>query len=171
MPAKTKQELLNVTIADFAKLAKVLDGLPAGLQSEKDEEDTSPKDIVGHRAHWIQLFLGWYRDGQRGAEVFFPAEGYKWNEIKRYNADLRQKQAGLSWQSARSLLETSHADLLALMESLSEEELYGGPMKGANNNWTTGRWAEAAGPSHYRSAAKYLRQRLKAYQAMADTVV
>jgi len=31
-------------------------------------------------------------------------------------------------------------------------------MQGANNDWTTGRWAEAAGPSHYRSAAKFIRQ-------------
>lgn len=165
MPAKSKQELLTVTHAEFEKLQAVLNELPAMLRLEKDEEDTSPKDIVGHRAHWIQLFLGWYLDGQAGREVHFPAKGYKWNELKRYNADLRQNQAGLSWQAARSLLDTSHAELVALLESLSEEELYGGAMKGANNNWTPGRWAEAAGPSHYRSAGKYLRQRSRAFKA------
>lgn len=165
MPAKSKQELLCVTRAEYQKLQKVLDELPTMLRLEKDEDDVSPKDIVGHRAHWIQLFLGWYQDGQDGKEVWFPAKGYKWNEIKRYNADLRLNQAGLSWQSARSLLDTGHAELVVLMESLGEEQLYGGAMKGANNNWTTGRWAEAAGPSHYRSAGKYLRQRTKAFVA------
>jgi len=165
MPAKTKKELLALTAKEFEKLQKVLDDMPAILRLKKDADETSPKDIIGHRAHWIQLFLGWYHDGKAGRDVFFPAKGYKWNELKRYNAELRQKQADLSWQSAGSLLETSHAELLALLESLADEDLYGGPMKGANNDWTTGRWAEAAGPSHYRSAIKYLRQRIRDFNA------
>jgi hypothetical protein len=108
--------------------------------------------------------LGWYRDGQAGLEVYFPAKGYKWNETRRYNADLRKAQAGFSWVSARAELSEKHEELTALLESLSDEELYDAPMKGAKNHWTTGRWAEAAGPSHYRSAAKYLRQRDRAFQ-------
>ncbi|WFE88779.1 ClbS/DfsB family four-helix bundle protein [Roseibium porphyridii] len=162
MAATSKQQLLDLTAKEWQKLLKILDELPAILRLQKDEDETSPKDIIGHRAHWIELYLGWFRDGRAGKEVYFPAKGYKWNETKRYNADLRQQQAGLTWDAARSMLESSNAELLALIESLSEEELYGGPMKGANNNWTTGRWAEAAGPSHYRSAAKYLRQKMRA---------
>ncbi|MCK7610910.1 ClbS/DfsB family four-helix bundle protein [Roseibium sediminicola] len=165
MPAKTKKELLALADKEFDKLQRLLDDMPAMLRLEKDADETSPKDIVGHRAHWIQLFLGWYHDGRDGKEVFFPAKGYKWNELKRYNAELRQKQSSLSWPSARSLLETGHAELLALLESLEDEDLYAGPMKGANNDWTAGRWAEAAGPSHYRSAVKYLRQRIRTFQA------
>ena len=161
MPAKTKVELLAVTQKEFGKLLHLLDQMPEDLRTEKDAEDTSPKDIVGHRAHWIGLFLGWYADGQAGREVFFPARGYKWNQLKTYNADLRAKQASLGWNDARHLLEDNHARLVTLMESCSDQELYGGPMKGANNDWTPGRWAEASGPSHYRSAAKYLRQRMK----------
>jgi hypothetical protein len=38
-------------------------------------------------------------------------------------------------------------------------------MKGGGNKWTTGRWAEASGASHYRSAAKYVRACLKARDA------
>ncbi|MEP3429231.1 MAG: ClbS/DfsB family four-helix bundle protein [Roseibium sp.] len=161
MAAKTKAELLTVTAKEYDKLHKVMGDLPAILRLEKDEDGTAPKDIIGHRAHWIELYLGWYRDGQAGKQVYFPAEGYKWNDLKRYNADLRDRQSALSWQSVVTLLETNHTELLALIESLSEDQLYGGPMKGANNAWTSGRWAEAAGPSHYRSAAKYLRQRTK----------
>ncbi|GAA0778057.1 ClbS/DfsB family four-helix bundle protein [Roseibium denhamense] len=162
MPAQTKQELLNAAEAEFEKLTTIMDDLPAMLRLEQDEAGIAPKDILGHRAHWIELFLGWYRDGQAGRKVFFPAGGYKWNETKRYNADLRARQKGLSWSSARALLETNHVELLALIESLTDQQLYGAPMKGSNNKWTTGRWAEAAGSSHYRSATKYLRQRLRA---------
>lgn len=162
MPAaKTKSDLLSVTHKDYGKLRDLIEKVQETAALTKDEDDTSIKDVIGHRAHWIELFLGWYRDGQAGRDVFFPAKGYKWNELKTYNAKLRQDQAGLGWDDALDLLQANHDKLITLIEGLGEEELYAGPMKGAYNDWTTGRWAEASGPSHYRSAAKYIRQRLK----------
>ncbi|MCY6380013.1 ClbS/DfsB family four-helix bundle protein [Hoeflea prorocentri] len=160
MPAKNKTELLEVTHKEYGKLDEILLSL-SDAQAATKQDDISIKDIVGHRAHWIDLFLGWYADGQAGKPVFFPAEGYKWNELPRYNADLREKQKELDWEGAKALLEASHQKLVALLEGLSEDKLYGGPMKGARNAWTPGRWAEAAGPSHYRSASKYIRSALK----------
>lgn len=157
MPAATsKQELEAVTKKDYDKLARLLSTVDAETAMEK-QDDTSIKDIVAHRAHWIDLFIGWYTDGVAGREVFFPAEGYKWNDLKRYNADLRAAQNDIDWQSALLMLETVNRRLLSFLDSLAEDDLYGGPMAGANNKWTPGRWAEAAGPSHYRSAATYIR--------------
>ena len=162
MPAESKDELLAVTAKEYDKLRRLIDDLDETVAMPTDEDDTSVKDVVGHRAHWIGLFLGWYHDGQQGVEVHFPAEGYKWNELKRYNAELRAAQSELSWDDVRSDLADAHDRLVAFIDARSNNELYGGPMKGANNDWTTGRWAEAAGPSHYRSAAKYVRSRLRA---------
>lgn len=162
MPAATnKADLLAVTLKDYAKLAALLENTAPDLAVAKDADDTSIKDVVAHRAHWIGLFLGWYEDGQAGREVFFPAKGYNWGDLKRYNADLRAAQAGISWDEARAALAGAHAQLITFMEGHDDAALYGGPMKGAKNAWTPGRWAEAAGPSHYRSAAKYLRARLR----------
>lgn len=162
MPATSKTALIEVCEKEFAKLEKLLGTVDAAQALTSDEEGTSIKDVVGHRAHWIDLFLGWYADGQAGKEVHFPAVGYKWNALKRYNADLRARQSDLDWPAAQALLRQNAKRLLRFMEGHSDAALYGGPMKGARNNWTPGRWAEAAGPSHYRSASKYLRQRLKA---------
>lgn len=162
MPAATsKEDLIAVTDKEYAKLQKLLSDIQDDFALQKDEDDTSIKDVIGHRAHWIELFLGWYADGQAGKEVFFPAKGYKWNELKKYNANLRAQQANLSWSDAKALLQNNHEKLREFMVSHSDQQLYGGPMKGANNDWTPGRWAEAAGPSHYRSVAKYIRARLR----------
>ncbi|WP_299479962.1 ClbS/DfsB family four-helix bundle protein [uncultured Roseibium sp.] len=168
MAAQSKQDLLSLAEKEFAKLELLLEKLPIALQLEADGEGISPKDIVAHRAHWIELFTGWYADGQLGKTVHFPAKGYKWNETRRYNADLRKQQEDMSWLEAVALLEQNHLKLMDLVEKLSDQDLYAGPMKGANNAWTTGRWAEAAGPSHYRSAAKYLRQRLREFEQRAE---
>lgn len=163
MPAATnKADLLSVTQNDFARLVALVADIPADQAMRKREDDTSIKDVIAHRAHWITLFLGWYRDGQAGRAVYFPAQGYKWNDLKAYNAKLRVDQRALDWQGAKSQLGQAFDQLTDFIESTSNADLYGGPMKGANNAWTTGRWAEAAGPSHFRSAAKWIRACLRA---------
>lgn len=162
MPAATtKAQLLEIAAKEFDKLSLLLERVGDELAVAKDDDDTSVKDTVAHRAHWIGLFLGWYHDGLAGKKVHFPAEGYKWSELKRYNADLRADQADLGWSEACAKLRDAHAELIDFIEAHSAEDLYAGPMAGANNEWTPGRWAEAAGPSHYRSASKYIRHRLR----------
>lgn len=86
MAATTKDDLVAVAQKEFDKLDKLLAQVDEQTALVKDEDDTSIKDVVGHRAHWINLFFGWYHNGLEGNEVFFPAEGYKWNDLKRYNA-------------------------------------------------------------------------------------
>jgi len=157
--AKTKQDLMTVTVAEYKKLEKLVSDYPQQLRENPDSDGVSPKDILGHRAHWIELFLGWYRDGQAGQHVDFPAPGYKWNQLKAYNADLRKQQSDLDWGQTHAMIRTAHDTLLTFLDRLDDAELYAAPMRGGNNDWPTGRWAEAAGASHYRSAAKYLRAR------------
>jgi hypothetical protein len=163
MPATTKADLLAVTLKEYdlfmQDIARVAPALR--LHPDPDAHGTTLKDIVGHRAHWIEMFLTWYHEGAAGHEVAFPAKGYKWNELPRFNADLRAAQSDLTWQDACDMLQRNHARLVGFLNDLSQDQLYGGPMPGAKNHWTTGRWAEAAGPSHYRSARKYLRQRMR----------
>lgn len=161
MAATTRDELPATNLKEYRKLEALIADLSGEQATIKDDDDTSIKDVIGHRAHWIDLFLGRYEDGQAGKEVSFPAPGYKWNQLKAYNAALREAQAGLSWDEAREPLSANHARLVAFVTRHDDADLYGGPMQGASNDWTPGRWAEAAGPSHCRSAAKHIRQILK----------
>ena len=164
MAATNKADLIAITEKEWAKLTKVLDQVSPDIALKKID-DVSIKDTVGHRAHWIDLFLGWFHDGQAGKEVHIPAEGYKWNELKRYNADLRERQADLSWDDARTQLVENADALLQFLHNQTDMDLYGGPMKGGNGKWTAGRFAEASGPSHYRSAAKYIRSVMRQLDA------
>ena len=161
MAATNKSELLSISEKEYLKLSKLIASIDEHTAITKLDEDTSIKDVIAHRAHWIELFLGWYRDGQAGKTVYFPAEGYKWSELKRFNANLRAKQSELSWADSVSLLQSNYQRLISFINGHSEADLYGGPMKGAHNAWTPGRWAEAAGPSHFRSAAKFVRAEMK----------
>ncbi|MCF6443519.1 ClbS/DfsB family four-helix bundle protein [Nereida sp. MMG025] len=162
MPATSKRALQEITVKEYQKLQSLIDAISSTEAQKKDSDDISIKDIIAHRARWITLFMGWYADGQAGKDAAFPAAGYKWNALPRYNADLRAKQATVDWPQAKQMFATAHETPLLFITKLPESALYGGPMKGAKNTWTTGRWAEAAGPSHYRSAAKYIRARRRA---------
>ena len=163
MPAATnKDDLIAVTEKQYAKLHALIVQIPDAQAMQKREDDTSIKDVIAHRAHWIQLFLGWYSDGKAGRDVHFPAPGYKWSNLRAFNADLRAKQVNLDWDHAYHHLATSHQALLTFLLMHSDAELYGGPMKGANNFWTPGRWAEAAGASHFRSARKWIKKCVRA---------
>lgn len=161
MAATTKEQLLALSAKEFSKLEQILARVGTDAAVVKDEDETSIKDVVGHRAHWIDLFLGWYRDGVAGRDVHIPAKGYKWNQLKQYNAELRIRQAHLGWPETCEMLCEAHRNLMEFIGNTSEADLYGGPMTGANNAGTAGRFAEAAGSSHYRSAAKYIRARLR----------
>ena len=163
MACTDKASLIDLTIKEYAKLVNLIADLD-NATAAKAVDGTSIKDVIAHRAHWIDLFLGWYRDGSAGKDVYFPAKGYKWNELKRYNANLRKQQADLDWKAARDRLGDRHAILVRFLSEKSDAELYNAPMHGGRNNWTAGRWAEAAGPSHYRSTAKFIRSVLRSYQ-------
>lgn len=161
MVARTKSDLIETTQKEYAKLVAILDTLESAAAIKRRGQDTSIKDVVAHRAHWIDLFFGWYEDGRAGKIVYFPAEGYKWNDLKRYNADLREHHASLTWSDAKALLVQNYHKLVDFLECRSDAELYGAPMKGAQNAWTPGRWAEAAGPRHFCSASKFIRSAIK----------
>lgn len=157
MPAATsKPDLIAITEKEWFKLCKLLNELPEDL-ALCEHDGTTIRNVVLHRAHWVHLFLGWYEAGQAGRSPEIPAPGYNWGQLKAYNATLIEKYAGLDWQQARARLHEAHDVLLAFYGRMSEQDLYGGAMLGGGNAWTTGRWSESAGASHYRSAAKYVR--------------
>ena len=159
MPAATtKTALLEVHDTEWRKLSALLETVPAALAEAKDTDETSVKDILTHRAHWIGLYFQWLDEGE---EAQMPDHGVKWNGLKPYNAGLRERYVGVPFAEARETLAREATRLRDWVAAQDDDTLYGGPMPGGTG-WTPGRYAEAAGPSHFRSAAKYVRARLKA---------
>ena len=163
MAATNRDELLAIAEKEFAKLVKLLDGLEEGLPDRADaaNDGLSIKQIIAHRAHWIGLFFVWYEGGKAGEDVQTPAPGYKWNQLKPYNAKLHEASRDRAWADIRRELEDGHARLMAFIGAHDDAALYTKHLYPWMNDWTLGRWAEASGPSHYRSAAKVIRSMKK----------
>ena len=162
MAATSKSELLSILEKDWAKLLALLATVSEPEAVKPDTDGISIKDVVGHRAEWIAMYQRWISDGESGRAVEMPAPGYKWNALKPLNAAIRAHQADLDWQGAKALLIARKAELVTILNARDDAALYGGPMLGGNGKWTLGRYGEAVGPSHFRSAAKYIRRQMKA---------
>jgi hypothetical protein len=165
MAAISKVQLLLITQKEYDSFQRIIKSVDPQMALIRNDEGVSIKDIVALRAHWISLFLEWCQEGRAGAGVHFPAKDYQWNGRKRHNKALRDEQHELSWVGAQRQLADHHNALIAFIEAQNSFDLYSGSMKGARSNWTPGRWAEAAGASHYRSASRVISARLRALNA------
>ena len=163
MPAATnKSELLAVFDKDLAKLRKTLSEVDEDTSAATVPGDsTTIKGILAHRTHWMGMFHLWYEDGVAGREVFVPAKGYKWNQLKAYNAPLYSRGDKTPWADLVADFDAACAKLRAFIEDHDDHELYASGIHAWTGKWTLGRYAEASGPSHFRSANAYIRKALK----------
>ncbi|MCD1634154.1 ClbS/DfsB family four-helix bundle protein [Martelella mediterranea] len=164
MPAATnKSELLAVFDKDLAKLRKTLDAVDEDTSTLSAPDDAvTVKGIIAHRTHWMGMFHRWYEDGVAGREVFVPAKGYKWNQLKAYNAPVYAKGDETPWPDLLSAFDAACDRLRSFIVARDHHELYTDGVYTWTGRWTLGRYAEATGPSHFRSANSYIRKALKA---------
>ena len=159
MAAKHKQELIDVSEKEFTKLQKLLADIDEELALTPHPEDgITIKDTIAHRVHWNGLFFGWYENGVAGKPVHVPAEGYGWGQLKAYNAKVREETAGVTWAEAKRALLDGHERLVKFVDDHDERDLYGPKQYDWQGKYPMGRWVESTGPSHYRSAVKYIRE-------------
>ncbi len=161
MPDTAKNALIAATSKKFEKLKDLLTRVNAKTAMAKDSDGISIKDVIGNRAHWIGLFLGWQEDIDAGRPVSYPADGYKGKALERYNAEVHSSQADLGWDEAQAMLHQRHEQLMKVLSEITYLDLYAAPMLPEVNDWPPGHWADEVGPSHYDSAAKYIRSRIE----------
>lgn len=161
-PATSKTDLLAVFDKNLAKLRKTLDGVDEATSSlSTPDDDTTIKGVIAHRTHWMGMFHGWYDDGAAGREVHVPAKGYQWNQLKEYNAPIYAKGNQTPWAELLSDFEAACDKLRRFIAAQDDDTLYISGAHAWTGKWTLGRFAEAAGPSHFRSANTYIRKALR----------
>lgn len=163
MPAATnKADLLAVFDKEKQKLDATLDKVTEGNASLSAPDDSATiKGVIAHRIHWMAMFSTWYEDGKAGRTVHIPAQGYKWNQLKEYNATLYAEGNRAEWSDLLARFNAEADRLRSFTTAADEAELYDTGVWDWTGKWTLGRWLEASGPSHFRSANTYIRKVLK----------
>ncbi len=159
----TKTAILSESRKEYAALEQLLATLlPEEMAQPGLVGEWSVKDVLAHLTEWTQMVLGWYAAGLRGETPALPAPGYKWNQLPALNQHIYEKYRDEALADVLQGFHTTHRQIMALVESLSEEELF-----------TPGRydWARANAlasyivsctSSHYNWARTELRKGLRA---------
>lgn len=172
---QTKSNLIQAANDGFNKLQAMIDSMSADEQNrvfcfpvtEKDKEahwtrDKNLRDVLVHLYEWHLLLLNWININRSGGEVvpFLPAP-YTWKSYGDMNVGFWEKHQTTSLEDAKKMLLWSHRDVLAVIESFTNDELF----QKAHFKWSgttnIGSYCVSASCSHYDWAMKKLKRQIK----------
>lgn len=148
----------------FEKLWKLIDSMPEEKQRAAfsfEDRDKNLRDVLVHLYEWHQLLLNWIRSNQAGDAVNFLPEPYNWKTYPKMNVGFWKKHQATPLEEAIALLNGSHADVMKLIESFSNEELFTKKHFTWTGTTSLGSYCVSATSSHYDWAMKKLKQHLK----------
>jgi hypothetical protein len=122
------------------------------------ERDKNMRDVLVHLYEWHQLLLTWVTANIDGNNKPFLLAPYTWKSYGDMNVGFWEKHQSTTYEDAESMLKDSHAKVMALIEFLSNEELFEKkhfPWTGTTN---VGTYCVSAAPSHYDWAMKKIKQ-------------
>ena len=134
---KSKNELITAAETGWSKMWKMIDALPEEKRLSEFNFTDDPKrkeahwqrdknlrDVLTHLYEWHQLLLNWTAANLNGEAKPFLPQPYTWNTYGSMNQEFWKKHQSTSYENAKTLLCESHGKVIALVESLSDEELF-----------------------------------------------
>ena len=164
----TKADLIQAANEQFAKLWTLIGEMSDEEKSADivpNERDKNVRDILVHLYEWHCLLLNWIQSNTKGKPAAFLPEPYNWKTYPAMNVGFWKKHRETPYAAAESMLKKTHKEVMALIETFSNEALFS---KGAFN-WTgtttLGSYCVSATSSHYDWAMKDIKKALKKYRA------
>jgi len=164
----TKADLIQAANEQFAKLWTLIGEMSDEEKSADivpNERDKNVRDVLVHLYEWHCLLLNWIRSNtNRNPAPFLPVP-YNWKTYPQMNVVFWEKHQNTSYTDAETMLKKTHKEVLALIETFSNEALFS---KGAfdwTGTTTLGSYCVSATSSHYDWAIKDIKKALKKYRA------
>ncbi|MCL2561606.1 MAG: ClbS/DfsB family four-helix bundle protein [Rikenellaceae bacterium] len=171
----TKQDLIAAADGQFEKLWKLIDSMPAEMQAASfafEDRDKNLRDVLTHLHEWHLMVQRWHAEGTlRGGMPAVPGEGYTWKTLPALNAKIWERYQGVTLDEAKRMLRESHAMVMALVESHTNDELFARGVYKWTKTTTLGAYFISATASHYDWAMKKLKQHARMRQDLENTRV
>ncbi len=171
---KTKQELIEASNTNFDKLWQTIDGLTESefttpFDFSKDEKkkeahwgrDKNVRDILVHLYEWHQLVLNWVSKNMAGEKAGFFPEPYTFKTYGELNVKFWERHQDTPYQTAIEMIKNSHLDVMELIESFSDEELFTKKYYTWTGTTNLGSYLISATSSHYDWGIKKLKAHKK----------
>ena len=158
---KSKEELIKEINESFEKLQKELVTIPDELsgkmeiQGHSKNSEISINNLLAYLIGWGQLVLKWYNHKINGIDCEFPEKGFKWNELGLLAQKFYRDFESDNYRSLQLKLDDTVKELLGLIESKSDNELYETPWY---KSYTLGRMIQLNTSSPYKNARLKIRK-------------
>ena len=164
----TKADLIQAANEQFAKLWTLIGEMSDEEKSADivpNELDKNVRDVLVHLYEWHCLLLNWIRSNtNRNPAPFLPVP-YNWKTYPQMNIVFWEKHQNTSYTDAETMLKKTHKEVLALIETFSNEALFSKGTFDWTGTTTLGSYCVSATSSHYDWAIKDIKKALKKYRA------
>lgn len=177
--ATTKPDLIEGANAQFDKLWQTVNSMTEEeqnapfnfgddfLQKRKEAHwgrDKNLRDVLVHLYEWHELLLNWVKVNQGGEPKPFLPEPYNWKTYSQMNIGFWEKHQNTPYVQSRKMLKESHQDVMALIKTFSNEELFAKKYFSWTGTSTLGAYCVSATSSHYDWAIKKIKQHIRSYR-------
>ena len=160
----TKADLIQAANEQFAKLWTLIGEMSDEEKSADivpNERDKNVRDVLVHLYEWHCLLLNWIRSNtNRNPAPFLPVP-YNWKTYPQMNVVFWEKHQNTSYTNAETMLRKTHKEVLALIETFSNEALFSKGTFDWTGTTTLGSYCVSATSSHYDWAIKDIKNALK----------
>jgi hypothetical protein len=165
--ATTKQELIIAGNEQFRKLWELINSMSDEEQNAVfmfDDRDKNLRDVLVHLYEWHQLLLNWATANRNGETKPFLPTPYNWRTYPEMNVEFWKKHQNTPYEVSKTMLTESHAKVMALIKTFSDEELFTKKHFTWTGTSTLGSYCVSATSSHYDWAMKKIKNHIKTYQ-------
>lgn len=172
--ATTKADLVTSANGQFEKMWKLIDYMSdeqqnatfgkematAGKEAHWSR-DKNLRDILVHLYEWHLLLLNWIKVNSSGEHKPFLPEPYNWKTYPTMNVEFWKKHQSTPLTEAKAKLKESHKDVIALIETFSNEQLFAKGVFDWTGTSTLGAYCVSATASHYDWAIKKIKVHIR----------
>jgi len=166
---RTRTELTDLVGSTFTKLQAELEAAGPHAGSLPCVDDWTVKDLLAVRVWWTEHVIDWIGAGLRGETPVTPAEGYRWRETPRLNADIVRKSRRESYRSLRARLYGAFDRVMHTIDSLDDRQLLEVGTFAWAGKYPISRWLSINTARQYTTARTFLRQALRAHGKAEST--
>lgn len=159
---QNKEALLLVANTNYTTLIKIVNSFSRKEQVAEyyfdNNRDKNLRDILTHLHHWHLMLLEWHKKGIKGEVVQKPALGYTWKTLPDWNKIVWKMYQSTDFDTAIKLLEKSHKDVLSVIKSYTNDDLFEKKKYKWTGTTSMGAYFISATSSHYDWAIKHLKK-------------
>jgi uncharacterized protein (TIGR03083 family) len=159
---QTKDQLIAEVQSEYQALEELIATLtPEQMTQPGVIGKWSVKDVLAHLAEWEQMMLSWYAAGLRGENPQTPSDEFGWGQLHGLNQKIYEKHHQRELEEVLALFRAYYQEALALVQSLTEAELFSRGKYAWMGQHHLGNFIHANMGGHYRWAWKGIKKGLR----------